>query len=317
MDLEAYKKRQKDVSDSTLNSRLSGLKHFKTFSGNPDDPTEEHVEEWVDYLIELEEKGDIKTSTIREYFKAVRYYFEKVKGEFGELDHISRRLPSKSVDHGEYLLPEEWETLRNSIYNGRNKCLIDMMYWYARRPGEIRLVNLEDIDIDEETITFNILKKKYDDRGQPLPTMKLMRDGEVYDEHKVFRITFSLHEEVKNDLELVLRHHEKRTETIIYDGEKKKVTPLFGADNPRMSYDTIRRIIKYEAERAGIDKNITPKSERHSRATHLQWSGIPSDQIAEQQLAHNPETDVIGAYVHPQDEKQVRDILEVKGDGDE
>lgn len=316
MKLDTYRHREQDVSEGTINSRMSALNRFEDFIGDKE-PEVEDVEEWVDHLIHKHEDGEIKSSTIREYFKAVRYYFEKVKGEFGALEHIPRRFPTKDVDHGEYLTPEEWEHLRSEVYNRRNRCILEMMYWYARRPGEARLINLEDIDFEEKTISFNILKKKKDDRGELLPWLKLKRYGEVYDKHRVYKATFELHPDVEVQIESVLEHHDRRKETVVYNGEEKEVTPLFSAHNARMSYDAIWAAVKKETSRAGIDKNITPKSKRHSRATHLQWSGVPSDVIAEQQLAHNPETDVIGAYVHPKDEEQVREILTVRGSDEE
>ena len=311
MQLEKYEQRERNqVSDSTLRSRMSALKKFNDFRENKrEEPTVEDVENWIDHLIELHEKDAIKASTIRQYFKAVKYYFEKVLNKQDNLEHIKRWLPDQDVDHGAYLTEQEWANLRNAIYNIRDKAIVEIMYHYARRPGEVILLNREDIDLEEGTIRFNILKKKKDDRGDPLPWLKLYRDGEVYKEHKVFRATFELLPEIEQMITKVIDFGGDAEETIEYDGEKITVHPLFSATNPRISYSSVWRMIKNASERAGIEKNITPKSWRHSRATHLNWAGHSPEQIADKQLVHDPETDVIGAYVHPRDEDDVREVM--------
>lgn len=314
MQLTKYKKREKNrVSDRTLKSRLSALRRLEDFVGDGE-ITIEDVEEWVDHLIDEFDDDNIKSSTIRQYLRSVDYYFETVKGEYDSIEHIKRRLPDSDVDHGEYLDEEEWKKLRANIDNIRNKLVIELMYWYARRPGEIILLNEEDIDIEEETVKFYILKKSKDDRGRPLPYIKLKKDGEVYDEYQVFRATFDLVEEVQYLMRMHIKHSPKKTQEIIYDGEEMEVAPLFCGNDARIAYNSIWSMIKKEVERLGIDKNITPKSMRHSRSTHLNWQGYTPDQIADQQLLHDPESNVVSGYVHEREEEDVRGVM---GTGDE
>lgn len=309
MQLETYRQREQNrVSDSTLKSRMSALRQLDEFVGG-EEITVDDVEEWVDHLIELHNNGGVKASTIHQYLKSVDYYFETVKGEHGAVEHLKRRLPSLDVDHGEYLTEEEWGRLRSGVHNIRNRAIIEIMYWYARRPGEMRLLNMEDIDMEEGTITFYILKKTYDDRGQLLPLLELKRDGEVYETHRVFRATYELIPEIEEIFEFMFEYRDEREENIVYDDEEMTVRPVFTARNARMSYNTVWKIVKDEAEKAGIEKNITPKSQRHSRATHLNWEGYTPAEIADQQLVHEPDTDVVGAYVHPRDEEQVRGVM--------
>lgn len=307
MKLNKYKKREENrVSDSTLNSRMSALRKFEDFIG-PGEPEIDDVEDWVDELIEQHNKGEIKSSTISQYVKAVKYYFQIVHNVYDEFGHINRLIPEKDVDHGEYLTEDEWELLKGNIHNYRNKSIVEMMYRYARRPSEIILLNERDIDFDKDTITFNILKKEKDDRGNMLPLLKLSSGKE----HRVFRATFELNEDTKSILKTYMKYSPDVVEEIVYDGENMEVRPLFSTGHGRISYSTVWRMVKKEAEKAGIDKNITPKSQRHSRATHLNWAGYTPDEIADQQLVHGPETDVIGAYVHPRDEDQVREVMEI------
>lgn len=311
MQLETYEKRERNqVSDSTVDSRMYALKEFQKFIGQGTEPEVEDVEEWVDHMIDKHENGELKASTIKQYFRAVTYYFDKIKGQPDALDHISRYLPESDVDHGEYLTEEEWQEMINRVYKLRDRAFLEIMYQYARRPTEVRLLNLEDIDMEEGTIKFNILKKKKDDRGRRLPLLQLKRDGEVYEEHRVFGATFELHENVIPHLERYLEHKEERTEQVIYDGEEMTVHPLFSANYARMTYGTVRRMVKEHAEKAGIEKNITPKSKRHSRVTHLDWGGVEPEIIARQQLIHDPDSNVVGSYIHSRDEDDVREVLD-------
>lgn len=314
MQLEKYKKRESNrVSERTLKSRLSALRRLESFAGNGE-LTVEDVEDWVDHLIDEFDEENIKSSTIRQYLKSVDYYFETVEGEHGAIEHIKRRLPDPDVDHGEYLDEEEWELLRSTVDNIRNRLVIELMYWYARRPGEIILLNKEDIDMEEKTIRFNILKKSKDDRGRPLPYLELKRDGDVYDKFQVFRATFDLIDEIDYLLDLHMNYSSNSKQTVIYDGEEDEVTPLFSGNDARISYSAIWTMVKRETKKAGIDKNITPKSWRHSRSTHLNWQGFTPDQIADQQLLHDPESNVVSGYVHEREEEDVRGVM---GTGDD
>lgn len=286
MQIEKYKQREKhNITESTLDSRISALRKLDDFVDS-EEITVEDVENWVDHLIEEFEEDDIKAGTIKQYFKAVKYYWKKIHGSADEIEHIRDWIPVGKTNHGDYLEREEWDALRNSIINLRDQAIIDLMYFYARRPGEVILLNLDDIDFEEETITFNILKK--DDP---------------------FRATFKLRDEAKQSIENYLNY---RTEKIIegeHEWEDDRVEPLFTTNYGRISYDAVWRNIKSLAESAGINKNITPKSMRHSRVTHLDRSGEAPDVIARQQLIHDPDSNVVGHYVHPRDEEDVREVM--------
>lgn len=288
MQLEKYRSREENrVTESTVNSRMSALKKFKEFANPDGEPTVEDVEEWVDHMVERHKNDEIKAGTIKQYFKAIKYYYEIIHGSAEELEHIREWIPVGNTDHGDYLEKEELEELRNSAYAYREKAIIEIMYWYARRPGEIILLNMEDIDFEEGTITFPILKKDDDS----------------------FRATYELVPEVEDRVKNYLSYRSSQTVEAEKPWEEDEVEPLFTTQHGRISYSTVWRNIKEIAERADVDKNITPKSMRHSRATHLDWSGENPQIIARQQLVHDPDSDVISAYIHPREEEQVREVM--------
>lgn len=300
MQIEKYKRRTShNIADSTLNSRISAFNNFESH-GYSGEVTVDKVEKWIDELIQEYEDEKISTGSIRQYYNAMRSYFKQVKGDPTALDHITSWLPKGKTDHGDYLTTEEWEKMINGIISYRDRTVILLMYEYARRPGEIRLLNMDDIvfsdkaDDNEGTITFNILKKRRDP------------------DEDVFRATFKLKENCERALKEYIEY--ARDEYEDEDGNR----PLFTTSHGRISYDSIWIFVKKYAKDIAPDKNITPKSMRHSRATHLDWdSDYSPEQIARDQLIHEPGTDVISAYIHDRSESQVRDVLDTKEDEDE
>lgn len=301
MDLETYKSRRgQQVSQETLRTSLSCLKNLEQFIGGGE-VTVDDVEEWVDHLLERFDEGEIKASTIKQYVRVVDSYFEIVKGKHDQLESIKNYLPKDDVDHGEYLDRDEIEEIFNSCYKAQTRLMLKLMYYYARRPREITLLNEEDIDLDEGTITYNILKKSNGD----LSTIRV--DGRTYE---VMRATFEIHDEVREELERVVEYNSGWTQTITIDGEEKEVTPMFTTRNGRVSYSSVRKRVKRVIDMCEIERNITPKSMRHSRATHLDWQGNDPEIIARHQLLHAPNTDTIAGYIHEKDEEQVREVMD-------
>jgi site-specific recombinase XerD len=324
MNLERYAKRAgQNIDDDTLRVRLTAQRSLETFIGDKDEPDVDDVEEWIDYLIDRHDDGEIKASTIREYFKGVKYYFQVVlREDTEEFDRISGWLPENDSDAGDYLTEEEWDMMKRQVQGYRDSAIIEVMYYYARRPTEVILLNEEDIGTDTiteevdgeevekevDTITFNILKKK--DKNLPILKVGKGDDGEWDDEYRVLRATFTLQDEPKEKIERWMSYNKNITQVIELDGEEMEVTPLFTTNHGRISYNSVYKMIKGAAEDAGIEKNVTPKAMgRHSRATHLDWSGKAPGNIARDLLVHDPETKVIGKYVHDRGEDDVRDVM--------
>jgi len=53
-----------------------------------------------------------------------------------------------------YLKKEEWDKLRGSIDNYRDKLIIGMLYATGMRIGELTKLKIEDIDFEERFITI-------------------------------------------------------------------------------------------------------------------------------------------------------------------
>lgn len=317
MNIEGYKKRENSVSDSTVNSRVSALKRFQREVGFTGEPEPSDVEDWIDLMIEEE----VKPGTMRQYFKAVRYYFEKMKGGSDEIEHVRDWIPEGGTDHGDFLERDELERMRYFTYGARQSAIIELMYQYARRPTEIVLLNIEDLSLSDVTDGDSCPEcesgsiKKMEDTCRYVCNNCDFEDVEtitfpILKKDDSLRATFELLPQARKALaRYIERYRSDRMVEAEQPWEEDKVKPLFTTNHGRISYDTVYNKIKEIAERADIDKNITPKSLRHSRATHLDWDGKSPENIARQQLVHNPDTQTISSYIHPRDEEEVREVM--------
>lgn len=267
---------------------MSALNNLQEFVGDTDELEVSDVEDWIDHLITEYEAGNVSAGTIKQYYRSVKYYWKTINGDAEPIEHVRDWIPVGETDHGDYLERDEWDRLREVTTSLREQAIIDLMYYYARRPTEIILLNMDDIDFRGGEITFNIVKKK-----------------------EPFRATFNLKEQARESLEAYLNYRTEQTIPAEYAWEEGEIEPVFTTTHGRISYDTVWKGIKELADKAGIDKNITPKSMRHSRTTHLDRAGNSPDVIARQQLLHDPESDVVGHYVHPRDETDTREVMEL------
>jgi integrase len=333
MKLDKYEKRaSSSVSEDTLNTRLSILRQVDNF--NSGELTVTDAEEFIEGLVEAHDDGEMKASSVREYYKAIGSYFTVVKGEPDALEHINW-LPKSDSDPGDYMRVEEWESFFQTLKTYRNKAYFMLTYEYARRPTEVLLLNKEDIGYDEEndrdTITFSILKKGASS-NTPTSTIWIESWDKEYD---VYRTTFELKGEAKEHLETWIKMMDDVEETVVWkdidreaspkgeygdvsEGEEITVHPVFVTREGRMSYQSVYAKTKDAAEKSRVpeQKNITPKSIRHSRSTHLDWAGHSSSAIARNTLLHDPKTgtDVVSRYVHDRGEGDVREVMELGGD---
>ncbi|MEM2956567.1 MAG: tyrosine-type recombinase/integrase [Candidatus Pacearchaeota archaeon] len=179
-------------------------------------------------------------------------------------------LARKSLKLPLVLSKEEINKMIEATNNLKHKLVIMILYYAGLRLDEVRNLKWEDVDFDREIIHLKTAKG----------------DKE--------RIVF-LHKK----LIYMLKMYGTREEGPIFVSQRE------GKYNKR----TIQQIVKSASQKAGINKNITPHTLRHSFATHLLESGADIRYI-QQLLGHKDlKTTQIYTHVANKDIKKLANLL--------
>ena len=193
---------------------------------------------------------------------SIKFFFEFIVGRSKEHYDIPR--PKKPQKLPNVLSKEEVKLLFSKVMNSKHKIMLMMAYGGGLRVGEIVKLKLQDIDSSRMMISIRGAKGKKD-RQVPLSTklLKLLR--------KYF-VQF-----------------------------KPKVWLFQGQTGGQYSERSIQEIIKRASKAAGIRKNVTVHTLRHSYATHLLERGVDIRYIQEL-LGHNSmRTTLIYTHVSTKD----------------
>lgn len=181
------------------------------------------------YLLNLINKG-YSRSTQNQHINAIKFYHEHVLGRERKTYWLDR--PKKETKLPVVLSIEETTDLLNQIKNLKHRCIVALLYSSGLRVGEV--INLKIEHIDSSNMQLIIKSGKgAKDRNIPLDKRLLTLLRNYYKAHKPTEYLFN------GQLEL------------------------------KYSTTSIRAFIKKAAHQAGIKKNVTPHTLRHSYATHL------------------------------------------------
>jgi len=170
---------------------------------------------------------------------------------------------------------------RNNLINlcKRNQLIIELLYSTGARVGEIESIKLKDVDLKKGEI--RVIGKGRKQRIVYINTKCLCR-LEIY--LKESRPALSLNKK-----------------TGMYSGD---LHLLLNSKGSRLSSRSIREIVRRSVLRAGIKKNITPHSIRHSFASHLMQEGAGIREIQELLGHENISTTEIYSHL---DIKKIKD----------
>lgn len=179
-------------------------------------------------------------------------------------------LARKSLKLPLVLSKEEVIRMIDSTNNLKHKIIIMFLYYAGLRLDEVRNISWSDIDLDRETIHLKT---------------------------------------AKGDKERVVFLHKKLIETLSMLGMKDAGPIFISQRDGKYNKRTIQQIIKSASRKAGIKKNVTPHTLRHSFATHLLESGADIRYI-QQLLGHkNLKTTQIYTHVANKDIKKLANLL--------
>lgn len=286
-DFETFLKFERNFSKNTIQAYKNDIKKLQNhieqqqLSVEPDTISHEEIQE---FLFQLSKVKFSERSQAR-WISSVKTFFKFLLDEEIREDNPATLLepPKLGVYLPDTLSFENIEKMTNSIdlstdLGKRNLCIIEILYGCGLRVSELTTLKISDINFKESYI--KILGKGDKIRFVPLAdyTAEIITD---------------YIENVRN-----LGKINKKSEDFL----------ILNSRGNAMSRVMVFIIIKELAQKAGINKNISPHTFRHSFATHLLQNGADLRFIQEM-LGHSSIT-TTEIYTHLSTEELHETILQ-------
>ena len=249
-----YLKYERAYSDNTVGAYMNDLNKYEEFLKKDILKSDtEDLEKYLKYIKNLE------STTVAHKITSIKSYFNyNIKREIVSVnpaDKVSRPKLTKHLP--EYLTEEEVGKLLDvevkSPYDYRNKTILELLYSSGIRISE--LVNIKTPNYDSEECLIRIMGKGSKERIVPLGdyAVNIMNDY------------------MNNYRPLINKKH---TDYVFINNRGDKISRQF-----------IFKVIKKEALKKGIKKDISPHTLRHTFATHLLKNGADL-RIIQELLGH-------------------------------
>jgi integrase/recombinase XerD len=187
----------------------------------------------VGYLAHKKE-GGCNNATLSLIHASLQYLLKKML-KLNVLEEI--KIPKKAKTLPKVLTKDEIRLLFQNTHHGRNRLMLQFMYGSGCRVSEVVKMKIEDINFKERTAAI--------------------RGGKGNKDRMII-----LSKEWVSDVKRYL------------DKKRIKSEFVFSKKNGKnLSTDTLQRITRQAAAKAGINKHVTCHSLRHSYATHLLEAG--------------------------------------------
>jgi len=234
-------------------------------------PSEINDNDIKNYLLYLAEDKKSATSTLNQAINALKFYYgSMLKCKF--LYEIRR--PCKDRKLPIVLSKEEVAKILNSVDNLKHRAILMLIYSAGLRVGEVVKLKPEDID-SKRKLVFVKSAKGRKDRYTLLSEATLKALREYWKEYRPTKWLFP------------------------------------GPDKERhITIRTAQRIFEMAYKRAGVKKEVTIHSLRHSFATHLLENGIDLRYIQELLGHKSSKTTEIYTHVSSKDFMRIRNPLD-------
>lgn len=187
----------------------------------------------VSYLANKKEEG-CENSTLALVHAAMEYMFKKYL-KMNILEEI--KIPKKGKTLPKVLTKDEIRLLFQHTRFGRNRLMLQFMYGSGCRVSEVVKMKVNDLNFKERTAAI--------------------RGGKGNKDRMII-----LSKEWIHDIKKYLEKKKIKSEEVFSKKNGKPITT-----------DTVQRIVRESAAKAGITKHVTPHCLRHSYATHLLEAG--------------------------------------------
>lgn len=279
-----YLKLQRSYSENTLEAYLHDLDWLLRYLHKADvQPLDVKLDDLQQFAATLHEHGiGAKSqarilSGVRSFYRflVLDGYLEVDPTELLESPHLPKHLP-------EYLTTEEVDALEASIdlstkEGHRNRAIIEVLFSCGLRVSELTNLKLSDLFLEDKFI--RVLGKGNKERLVPISDRAIQELEYWFDD---------------------------RRQMTIKPGEEDYV--FLNRRGQHLTRTMILIMIKKQAEAAGIKKNISPHTLRHSFATALLKGG--ADLRVIQALLGHSDIGTTEIYTHLDDASLRKDILE-------
>ena len=279
---EAYLKDEKKVAQNTYFSYIRDVNQFLSYiDASPDrDILSVTSDDLYAYAQEMKSKGKSNATMVRSVASIKCFYNFLITNGYAEnnpavnvkFEKTVKKLPQVLTNKEVDLLLEQ---PRTSDEKGcRDKAMLEMLYATGMRVTELISLDIGDVNLDVGVVRC----RKGGDRDRFIPIYHAAIKA-LADYIKLVRIN------------------------LLSDPEEQALFVNMNGD--RMSRQGFWKIIKYYQHKAGIAKDITPHTLRHSFATHLLENGADLKSIQEM-LGH---ADISSTHVYTQlVKKHLRDV---------
>ncbi len=256
-EFEGYLKKEKNASSNTLNSYLRDLRQFGDWlSATQEMPLQQAGEEEISAYYRFLRASGKSQATVQRCSATLRCYYahliDKRKLKDNPARHVTmdrqkRKLPQvlSSSEVEQFL--EQPDT--HDAKGIRDKAMLEMLYATGIRVSELINLNMEDVNL-----SVGFVRCRSGDKERVIPMYKVAVKA------------------LRDYLE------EVRPAMVEAVDEPALFVNLGGS---RMSRQGFWKIVKTYQKKAGIEKDITPHTLRHSFAAHLLVNGANLKDIQE------------------------------------
>lgn len=246
------KKSSANTVDSYLRDLRGFLEYCDKYSFNPETANESTIKSYLSYLTKL---GKTQ-ATVSRCLASIRSFYRWLIFEGIADENPTNNIRSEKAEKKlpQILTQKEVDLLLNqpditTLRGCRDKAMLEVMYATG-----VRVSELIALDIDDVNLNISIIHCRTDKSDRALP---------MYKE--------AIH---------ALEDYLTRVRPVIINDRRQKAL-FMNLNGERLTRQGFWKIIKGYAQSAGIDKDITPHTIRHSFATHLLENGAGVHDVQE------------------------------------
>jgi integrase len=233
------------------------------------------IEDFIKFLMR---DLDYSRTIARQYFDAIQSYCDEIGLDVFDRDeflhfrkkHVNDTFDPRYDESAIFSLGEIEQLIDH--LDGRAQEFVSIQYLHCRRPGEVRQLEVSDINLETERVVYTILKQQYSDAN------------------KTGRVP-------------IYNEQEKRFWESFTHGEDGLLFPAANGD-----LEAVRRPFREARDELGIS-DLPLKNLRHSRISHLRAEGWEYEDIQQKYTHHKHLSTLTDKYLRSVNEDLTEEEL--------